>query len=77
MLSKQVQLTVSEITRGWSSSVMNFINGLLKRKPQDRLGVNGPMEIKSHPWLNDINWKNLSEKKLTPPFVPNVTVIIL
>ena len=45
---------------------------MLKRKPLERLGVNGPNELKTHPWLRDIAWKELSDKKLVAPFIPNV-----
>ena len=38
----------------------------------ERLGVNGPNELKSHPWLKDMQWKELYEKKLVAPFIPNV-----
>ena len=51
---------------------MNFINGLLIRKPQSRLGTNGPKEVKNHPWMLEMNWKDLGEKKLKAPFSPNV-----
>ena len=45
---------------------------MLKRKPGERLGVNGPSEVQAHPWLKDFPWQQLMEKKLKAPFVPNV-----
>ena len=71
MLSKQAQVKIEELPKGWSVSAANFVNKLLRRKPQERLGVNGPNELKTHPWLKDMNWRDLSEKKLMAPFVPN------
>jgi len=73
ILAKQVQIKAEELPKGWSIAAANFINRLIKRKPQERLGVNGPLEIKSHPWLKDIKWKELTEKKLAAPFMPNGT----
>ena len=43
---------------------------MIQRKPQNRLGVNGPSEVKNHPWLKDFNWKDLHEKKIKAPFIP-------
>ena len=41
----------------------NFINELLERKKEKRLGYNGFDEIKNHPWLIDFNWEDLKNKK--------------
>ncbi|XP_014661982.1 PREDICTED: RAC serine/threonine-protein kinase-like [Priapulus caudatus] len=30
-------------------------------------------EIKIHPFFTSINWKDLAERKVTPPFKPQVT----
>ena len=49
---------------------INFINGLLERKKERRLGNNGFKEIKEHPWLIDFNWEDLTNKKMEPPFIP-------
>jgi serine/threonine protein kinase len=48
----------------------DFINKMIQRKPQNRLGSNGADEVKNHPWLRDFPWKDLEEKKLQAPFVP-------
>jgi hypothetical protein len=42
----------------------------LQRKAHNRLGFKGIQEIKEHPWLMEVNWKQLFEKKITSPFVP-------
>jgi hypothetical protein len=49
----------------------DFINKLLQRKPINRLGLNGPNELKSHPWLKDFNLAELLEMKIKAPFVPS------
>jgi len=43
---------------------------LLQRKPNQRLGLNGPLEVKSHPWFDDFPWHKLDSKELQAPFVP-------
>ena len=73
ILSKQIQLVDSDIPRSWSTSVISFVNKMLKRKPQERLGAIGPSEINSHPCLCSVDWKALFDKRVKAPFVPNVT----
>jgi len=46
----------SDVPRGWSLEAADFINRLIQRKREARLGYNGIDEIKRHPWLNSINW---------------------
>jgi len=41
----------AEVPMGWSMEAADFINRLIQRKPLARLGVNGPDEVKNHPWL--------------------------
>lgn len=45
---------------------------MIQRKPQNRLGFNGPDEVKSHPWLADFPWGALMRKELESPFIPPV-----
>jgi len=44
---------------------------LIQRKPVNRLGLNGPAEIKAHPWLRNYPWQKLMNKEIDPPFVPS------
>lgn len=48
----------------------DFANRLLQRKPHARLGLNGPLEVKSHPWFDGFPWDKLARKELVAPFVP-------
>ncbi|KAI8901059.1 kinase-like domain-containing protein [Globomyces pollinis-pini] len=52
-----------------------FIQGLLERDIELRYGSsqNGlgfSVDIQPHPWLENINWKLLEERKIVPPFIP-------
>ena len=42
ILSKQVQIKKRDIPVGWSQQAVDFVNQLIQRKPQNRLGYNGP-----------------------------------
>ncbi|XP_067126460.1 RAC serine/threonine-protein kinase [Centruroides vittatus] len=53
----------------------NLLSGLLIKDPKKRLG-GGPddaKEIMIHSFFRGMNWQDLLEKKVTPPFKPQVT----
>ncbi len=39
----------------------------------NRLGLNGPNEVKTHPWLRDFPWDDLLHKRLRAPYIPSVS----
>mmetsp|Transcript_28402 Transcript_28402/g.28074 ORF Transcript_28402/g.28074 Transcript_28402/m.28074 type:complete len:310 (+) Transcript_28402:138-1067(+) len=71
VLSKQIKLKKSDLPAGWSIESADFINKLLQRKPENRLGANGPSEVKNHVWLSDVSWSSLFEKTLSSPYIPS------
>ncbi|CAD8050516.1 unnamed protein product [Paramecium sonneborni] len=73
IIAKQVQIKKTEIPDDWSLDAADFINKLLQRKPQNRLGFSGSQEIRDHPWFSQFPWNKLQNKSLTPPFIPNAT----
>lgn len=46
------------------------LQALLNRNPLKRLGSNGGNEVKSHPFFGSINWDDLYNRKVKPPFEP-------
>jgi hypothetical protein len=70
VLARQVQLRRQDIPEGWSLEGADFINKLIQRRPLNRLGYNGPAEVKQHLWLKDFPWSKLFEKSLEPSFKP-------
>ena len=71
MISYEAKIEESEMKDGWSMESIDFINGLLKRKENKRLGSKkGVKELKEHPWLKYYPWKELSNKSLPAPFIP-------
>jgi serine/threonine protein kinase len=68
---KEIKLDKTNIKEGWSLEAADFINQLLKRQPQKRLGYTGGItELKKHAWLKDINWKDLYNGLLKAPYIP-------
>lgn len=51
------------------------MEGLLDKDPNERLGNGklGLQNIKDHPWFESIDWENLLEKKIKPPFIPKLS----
>ena len=70
VMKQQILITAEEKPKNWSFESIDFVNQLIQRKPLNRLGFNGPEEVKEHPFIKDTNWKDLLDKKLIPPFVP-------
>ena len=71
MLSTPAVIKEENIAHGWSTDSAEFINLLLKRKEEKRLGYkNGASELMNHPWLKYYPWNELKNKTLLAPFVP-------
>ena len=71
ILSRQAILHHEEKPCDWSSESVDFINKLIERKKEKRLGVNGIRDIKAHQWFNNFPWSYLYFHKLKSPFIPN------
>ena len=57
-----------------SGRAQAFLFGLLTRDPSMRLG-GGPtdsQEVKDHAFFENINWQNIEQKKVQPPFRPEI-----
>ena len=57
-----------------SEEAKDLIKKLLIFEPKDRLGsgVDGGEKIKNHSFFTGINWDDVWNKKIEPPFVPNL-----
>ena len=70
MLIEQIDLLYEELPFGWNENFVNFTNLLLEIRIEERLGSKyGVKELKEHPWLYDINWDTLINKKIESPFI--------
>ena len=75
IITRQARINEDNIPDGFIKSknffdCINFLNGLLERKKERRLGYNGFKEIKEHPWLINYNWDDLINKSIQPSFIP-------
>jgi len=53
-------------------SAADLIGKLLRRNPEERIGSRkGVKEIKSHPFLKDINWSKMLNKEIEPVYKPD------
>ena len=72
MLVKEAVIKEEDIPKGWSNESVNFINLLLKRKADKRLGSKeGAKELMRHPWLKYYPWEELIKKNILAPFIPD------
>ena len=56
----------------FSPEAKSILTGLLERNPSKRLGssTQDASDIMSHPFFRDINWTELREKRIQPPYKP-------
>lgn len=64
------QAKISDPPEGFSFEAVDFVNKLITRKPENRLGSKGFDEIVKHPWIKGENWSGIEKQELTPPFAP-------
>lgn len=58
---------------------LTCISKLLTRDPSRRLGA-GPddaLEIKRHPFFKDVSWDDVMNKRIPPPYFPQIVRTIL
>lgn len=51
------------MVQDWSREAIHFCNSLIQRKRERRLGENGIIELKNHPWLKNVNWESITNKR--------------
>jgi serine/threonine protein kinase len=68
IIAKQAAVKLDQLPFRWSVHALDFVNRLLLRNPHERLGANGIQEIKQHPWLADVDWEKMAQKRIKAPF---------
>ncbi len=66
----QACIKPKDIPNDYSDLCADFVNKLIQKNPTNRLGSNGPNEVKNHPWFKDFNWRDLYNFKIKAPFLP-------
>ena len=62
VLTKQAQIDYEDLPEYFMYESADFVNGLIQRKPKNRLGKNGISNIINHPWFEGFNWESLKKK---------------
>ena len=70
LASNEVQIKKDEKPNDWSNDSVDFVNKLLKRKEDKRLGSKGIEEIKQHSWFKNFDWIGVKNIKVNAPFIP-------
>lgn len=73
MMKKIIKLDENDLPKDFSGDAADFINGLLQKKSNYRLGSRGIDEIKNHLWMLDLDWTAIEYQNLdikTIPFKP-------
>ena len=70
MLMKELGIKEEEIPEGWTKESVDFVNKLIIRKKENRMGYNGIKEVKEHPWIKYYPWDMILSKTLPSPFIP-------
>ena len=71
---KKIINTKPKYPEGFDSKLKSLVKHLLRRDLSKRFGnmVNGVADIKEHRFFADLDWNNLLEKRIDPPYVPEV-----
>jgi len=78
VMNTVVQIKPEDKPISWSDESRDFINRLLIRKEDQRLGSKSSKAVKEHPWLQDVNWDDILAQKVKAPFLPpNVNIKII
>ena len=69
VISKEIRLKKSNLPINYiDSNIIDFLNKLLKRKADARLGANGIEEIKKHSYFDGVVWEDYEQMKIESPF---------
>ena len=56
-----------------SSTSIDFLNKIFTIDPKKRLGSKGTDEVRNHPFFEGIDFEEIYNKKIKPPFMPRIT----
>ena len=71
-LFNSIQNSEITIPGHFSPALKDLLKNLFIKDPDLRLGSgsNGSENIKNHEWFRNINWEELVNKQISPPFIP-------
>jgi protein-serine/threonine kinase len=56
-----------------SKDAISLLNALFVHDPDKRLGSDGGDRLKIHPFFKNIQWDEILNKKIKPPFIPRIS----
>ena len=72
LLNKNIRVDVKDLPRNGKyadpKGMCDFMNRLLKRKYNERLGFGDINEIINHSWLSDVDWEKMMNMQVKSPF---------
>ena len=71
-ISKRILKSQPPMPRFFTKNTKDFILKLLIKQPSKRLGALGAVEVKAHAFFDSINWTDLLNKRIQPPFKPQI-----
>ena len=72
ILMKEINIKYNkDYCNGWSYQSVDFINKLLVRKANLRLGFNGCKDVMNHIWFDGFNWDKVYFKEVICEFLPS------
>ena len=72
ILMKEINIKYNkDYCNGWSYQSVDFINKLLVRKANLRLGFNGCKDVMNHIWFDGFNWDKVYFKEVISEFLPS------
>mmetsp|Transcript_16695 Transcript_16695/g.14575 ORF Transcript_16695/g.14575 Transcript_16695/m.14575 type:complete len:120 (+) Transcript_16695:541-900(+) len=67
-----IQVKKSELPENYSFKLADFIDRLLQRDPENRLGYENYYQIQTHKWIKNFSWDRIQNKVMEAPFIPQV-----
>ena len=71
IMENDIVINKFELPEGWGIEAGDFVNRLIKRKQNERLGHGGDSEVKNHLWFKGFRWDKLYRMELKAPFIPD------
>ena len=70
MMNLEIKLDKDDLPEDWKDeNIIDFINKLLERKKKKRLGYKTDLEVKNHPYFNNISFDLIENMKFESPFI--------
>jgi serum/glucocorticoid-regulated kinase 2 len=70
MMNLEIKLDKDDLPEDWKDeNIIDFINKLLERKKKKRLGFKTDLEVKNHPYFNNISFDLIENMKFESPFI--------